>query len=272
MRSRQAKFAGLFYPKQPDRLSVMLQAMAMTELGKKKAVAVISPHAGYIYSGYVAGAVFASVELPRVFVLLGPEHQSSWWMRTPFALQKSGVWETPLGPAAVESDLAGLIMKKFPLAGDEPEAHEDEHSLEVQIPFILHFRKDAAIVPIKVSHSARWNDLEGLGLAIAAAIREFGESVLVVGSTDMSHYIPREEAEKLDGLAIAEILALNPEGLLAVVRDRNISMCGDKPTAAVLVAARGLGAEKAELVKYQTSGERTGDYSEVVGYAGIRIT
>ena len=153
----------------------------------------------------------------------------------------------------------------------DPAAHEREHALEVQLPFLQYLNRRISFVPIAVSYLAAYPQLEDLGRAVAAAIAGLGRDALVVASTDMSHYVSREEAEARDAPAISRILALDPRGLFDVVKAEDISMCGFQPTAAALVAAKALGAEKAELVKYATSGDSTGDYREVVAYAGFRV-
>jgi hypothetical protein len=159
-----------------------------------------------------------------------------------------------------------------PLVEENAQAHLWEHSLEVQLPFIQYFRGAAAIVPICVSHEAGYADLETLGQALAGAVRGFGKETLIVASTDMSHYVSQKTAENMDRMAIDKVLALDPRGLFETVVSERISMCGFQPTAAALVAALGLGAKKAELVRYATSGDASGDYSQVVGYAGIRVS
>lgn len=235
---------------------------------KLKAISVISPHAGFEYSGPVAGAVFSSVHLPDTFVILGPSHRP---IRSRMAIMKQGVWETPLGSARIESRLAELISSHSKLVEEDIAAHLSEHSLEVQLPFIQYFKEDISIVPICVSYQATFEELTDLGKAVSAAIKEFKEEVLIVASTDMSHYVEQELAKELDFTAIDKILELDPRGLYDVVQDKDISMCGFQPTTSVLVASKELGAKKATLIKYQTSGDTTGIYDEVVGYAGIRI-
>jgi AmmeMemoRadiSam system protein B len=265
---RKACVAGQFYPGSQASLLETIRRMTDPQAEKSKAVAVVAPHAGYEYSGPVAGAVFSSVEIPRTVVILGPAHRE---IGTLFAIQKDGSWVTPLGEAAVREDLAALIMKHSRLVEEDERAHLWEHSLEVELPFIQYFQAQAALVPICVSTEAEYGDLESLGLGLAAAVRAFGRPVLIVASTDMSHYVSQKTAEKMDSLAIRKILDLDPRGLYDTVRSEGITMCGFQPTAAAIVAAKELGATGAELVKYQTSGDRTGDFSQVVGYAGIRV-
>ena len=265
---RKPFVAGQFYPGGEAALRAMIKGMVDPRARKEKAIAVVSPHAGYIYSGPVAGAVFSSVVLPRTCVILGPAHRE---IAPVFAIQRSGSWATPLGEAFIETELADAIMRSAPLVKEDESAHLHEHSLEVQVPFLQFFREDVAVVPVCVSYKASFEDLAGLGKALAEAIEGFGGDALIVASTDMSHYISREAAEKKDNQAIDRVLALDAEGLYRTVVRENISMCGFQPVAAALIAAKGLGALKAELIRYQTSGDVTGDYREVVGYAGIRI-
>jgi AmmeMemoRadiSam system protein B len=265
---RKAAVAGAFYPANEKELRRDLGALIDRAADKVRAKAVISPHAGYIYSGAVAGAVFSSVVLPDTLVILAPSHRP---IRPVFAAMDKGAWETPLGAVPVAEDLAAALLASVPDLKADAAAHDREHSLEVQLPFVQYLNPRISIVPIAVSHRADYRQLEVLGRAIAAGIVLLGRDVLVVASTDMSHYISRGEAEVRDALAIDRILALDPRGLFDVVKAEDISMCGFQPTAAALVAAKALGAETAELVKYATSGDRTGDYREVVAYAGLRV-
>jgi len=266
---RKPFVAGQFYPGSRERLRETIEGLVVPDAPRKKALAVVSPHAGYIYSGAVAGAVFSTTVLPGVFVILGPGHRE---IGSLFAIQAQGSWQTPLGESPIERDLAGRILAGCSLVDENEQAHLWEHSLEVQLPFIQYFREDAAIVPICVSHEAGFGELEALGRALAEAIRAHGEETLIVASTDMSHYVSQRTAEKKDRLAIDKILALDAAGLFETVVGERISMCGFQPTAAALVAARAMGAAGAELVRYATSGDTSGDYSQVVGYVGIRIS
>jgi len=266
---RKPSVAGQFYPAGRDTLRRTIAAMTDPAAVPKKAIALVSPHAGYVYSGPVAGAVFSSAAIPGVCVLLGPAHRE---IDALFAIQVRGSWTTPLGDAPVDEALASRIVAGCSLVEENDAAHLGEHSLEVQLPFIQYFRADAVIVPITVSYLARLADLETLGRALASTIRDDGRETLIVASTDMSHYVSQKTAEQKDARAIRKVLDLDPAGLFETVTTERISMCGFQPTTAVLVAALGLGASKAELVRYQTSGEASGDYTQVVGYAGIRIS
>lgn len=268
---RKPAVAGYFYPRKAEDLRGMIADMVdlKMEKEKEKAISLVSPHAGFEYSGPVAGAVFSSAKLPEIFVILGPSHRN---MDSRFALIKEGLWETPLGDIPLESDLAEFIMRRSPLISEDEMAHRNEHSLEVQLPFIQFFKKTFSIVPICISPYVSYEELEELGKAISSGIKEFNKDVLIVASTDMSHYVSQKEAQKKDFLAIEKVLKLDAKGLYDTVQRENISMCGFQPTTAAVIASKELGAQKAELIKYQTSGDRTGNYSEVVGYAGIRIS
>jgi AmmeMemoRadiSam system protein B len=265
---RKAGVAGAFYPASAGELRRMVEELIDPGAERIAAKAVVSPHAGYVYSGPVAGAVYSSVVIPDRVVVLAPSHRP---IRPLFALMDEGTWETPLGPVPVEAGLAAAILKRAPQAVVDPSAHDREHSLEVQLPFLRILKPAVSIVPIAISYLATYAQLEALGRAVAESIRESGRDVLIVASTDMSHYLSRREAEARDALAIRAILALDPRGLFDVVKAEDISMCGFQPTVAALVAAKDLGATKADLVRYGTSGDRTGDDREVVGYAGLRI-
>ncbi len=266
--TRKPFVAGQFYPGSARELRQALRLMTDPAAPKAKAIAVISPHAGYVYSGAVAGAVFSSVFVPDTVIVLGPGHRP---IRPLFAIQSEGAWETPLGEVPIESRLAKALLEACPDCRNDAKAHEQEHSLEVQIPFLQYFNPKVAIVPVCVSHTADLADLEGLGKAAAEAVRAFGSAVLIVASTDMSHYVSRAEAKEKDGLAIDRILALDPAGLFRTVVGEDISMCGFQPVTAALAAARELGAVRADLVRYATSGDVTGDDRGVVGYAGLRV-
>lgn len=266
---RKPAVAGYFYPRKEKDLLAMIEEMVEPRLKKEKALCVVSPHAGFMYSGPVAGAVFSSVKLPATFVILGPNHGN---VHSRAALMKEGVWETPLGDVPVESLLAELIMSHSPLITDDESAHSEEHSLEVQLPFIQYFKKNFFIVPISLSYYFSYEELEELGKAVSQGIKEFSKEVLIVASTDMSHYVSQKNAEKKDNLAIDKVLKLDPRGLYDTVKSEDISMCGFQPTTSALIASKELGAKKAELIKYQTSGDVSGDYSQVVGYAGLRIS
>ena len=264
---RKATVNGQFYPGNKESLRKMISQLIVPKKTKRKAILSISPHAGYIYSGSVAGEVFSSIELPKSFVILGPNHTG---MGSPLALFKKGEWETPLGNVSIDEELAELILENCSFVKEDVSAHTYEHSIEVQLPFLQYFLPSFKFVPICVSYLS-YSQLEETGIGLAQAIKKFKEDVLLIASTDFSHYVSQKIAEEKDGMAIKKILELNPKGLYEIVTKEKISMCGVAPTTIALKAAIELGAKGAELVKYATSGDVSGDYSQVVGYGGIII-
>ncbi len=235
---------------------------------RRKAIGVVAPHAGLIYSGPVAGAVYSSIELPDTYILVGPNHTG---LGAPVSLMAKGAWETPLGTVAIDEPMAALILSKSSRISEDTLAHLREHSLEVQLPFIQYFKKDFRIVPIQMLDTRLETCLD-VGKAIAEAITESAiGSVLIVASSDMSHYERAAAAKEKDYKAIHQMLNLDPQGLFRTIKDYGITMCGYGPAVAMLTAAKTLGATKAELIKYANSGEVSGDYDQVVGYAGIVI-
>jgi len=260
--------AGYFYPAEAGKLVSTIESFLPRKIEPQEAIGVVSPHAGYEYSGPVAAAVYSSVKIPEAVVILAPAHHQ---ISSLFAIYDSGSWLTPMGEVTINNRLAELIMEGNSKVKRDVEAHRKEHSIEVQIPFMQYFQKSLSIVPILVSYEAGFKDLVDLGEALASAVKKFGQQVLLVASTDMSHYVSQKIAEELDYKAISFVEKLDPSGLFEVVVSFGISMCGFQPTTALLVAARHLGAKEGKLIKYQTSGDRTGDYREVVGYAGLAI-
>jgi MEMO1 family protein len=226
------------------------------------------PHAGYIYSGRVAGEVYQRMEIPSRVILLGPRHYPRG---APMAILSQDAWQTPLGLAPIDAPLAEKIARACPLLREDAVAHSAEHSLEVQLPFLQRMAPSFAFVPIVIA-GVPFADLESLGHALAEVIRAEPEPILIVASSDMNHYEPDDVTRVKDGKAIERILALEPRELFDTVRNEHISMCGYGATVAMLIAARGLGATRAELVRYATSGEVNGELREVVGYAGMIIT
>jgi len=265
---REAAVAGQFYPGGPEELKETIKNLTSREKAKIDAVGVVSPHAGYIYSGPVAGAVFSRLKFTDTFILIGPNHRGAG---KPFSITTTGRWKTPLGEVQINAALAGAILKASKYLEEDNLAHRYEHSLEVQVPFLQYFKADVMIVPIVLSQAPPPVYKE-IGLAIAKAIKEMGEEAVIVASSDMTHYEPHEKAKAKDKRAIEAILNLDADELVQRIAKYDISMCGYAPVISLITAAKELGAEKAELVKYQTSGDTSGDYSSVVGYAGIIIS
>ena len=268
MMTRPPAVAGQFYPGRAEELSSQVKSYLIPEAEKVRALALVCPHAGYVYSGHVAGAVFSSAEMPERFVILSPNHTG---MGAPAAVMTQGAWQIPGAEVPIDEKLAAAVLAKSTVLEEDHRAHLREHSLEVQLPFVKELVKEPAFVPICLS-THRWEDLEEIGDAMAAAIKGYDHEVLIVASNDMSHFLPDESARRVDKLAIDRILELDPPGLLDTVKKERISMCGVAPVTAALVAAIKLGAKKTDLIKYATSGDIFGDRSQVVGYAGIRIS
>jgi hypothetical protein len=261
--------AGRFYPDDPGQLRTAVDSFlaAGAEGEKIHARACLVPHAGYVYSGSVAGAVYRRMEIPSRVILIGPRH---FPRGASLAILSDGAWQTPLGMAPIDHLLAKKIAGAFPQLREDAMAHSSEHCLEVQLPFLQRLDPSFAFVPIVIG-PAHWELLEELGHALGAVIANEPGPVLLVASSDMNHYQSDAVTRVKDRKAIDPILALEPRKLFEVVRDENISMCGYAAAVAVLIAARDLGATRAELTRYATSGEVNGDVQEVVGYAGIII-
>jgi MEMO1 family protein len=259
--------AGRFYPDDPVRLRADVDSFLAGGAKERKvrARACLVPHAGYMYSGSVAGEVYRRIEIPARVILLGPRH---FPRGARLAILSDGAWETPLGMAPIDRLLAEKIVRAFPLLSEDAVAHSAEHSLEVQLPFLQRLAPTFAFVPIVIG-PAQWEPLEALGHALASVIAAEREPVLLIASSDMNHYESDAVTRVKDRKAIDRILALDARGLFDTVRDENISMCGFAATVAAMIAARELGSNEAELVRYATSGEVNGDMQEVVGYAGM---
>jgi len=268
MLMREAAVAGQFYPGRSGELRKTVEMFVhRPEAGLLDARGILVPHAGYIYSGAVAGKVFSAVRLPKRFILLGPNHSGRG---AALALAPAGTWRTPLGNVSIDADMNGSLMKAYPGLQEDPSAHRVEHCLEVQIPFLQVLQPELTFSAICL-RTMDYSDLESLGHAMAQAIRAADEPVLLVASSDMTHYEDANTAARQDQFAIDRILAIDAMGLYRTVIEKNISMCGVAPTVAVLIACADLGAASARLIHYTNSGEPSGDYDRVVAYAGIAI-
>lgn len=267
---RNPAVAGMFYPALPAvlRSDLLELTEGRTPPSSPRGLALLVPHAGYIYSGRVAAATYTSVALSDRVVILGPNHTGRG---RPIALFDRGVWRSPLGDVPVDPTMAEAILVRCGSAEVDEAAHRSEHSLEVQVPFLQFLCGRMSFVPVCIG-TLHLPVLLDLGRAVAGAIRECGGDVLVVISSDMSHYVPAEVAEREDRKAIDRILALDPEGLHRVVLAEQIGMCGIAPAVVGLAAVRELGARAARVIAYATSADRTGDRGSVVGYAGVAVT
>ena len=264
---RPAAVAGHFYPADPLQLRTVVQNLLPRHSEEVRAFAFIVPHAGYIYSGRVAGSVYSFLQLPSKFILLGPRH---FPQGERFAILSNGAWETPLGRASIDAELASEIKDAFPLLREDAVAHAREHSLEVQLPFLQCLVPNFTFVPI-VLGGDRFDALESLGHAIAQVLSRHSEEIMLLVSSDMNHYESEGITRAKDSKAINAILSLDARRLYDTVRSECISMCGYAPAVAMLAAARELHAKEAKLISYATSAEVSGDYDRVVGYAGIVV-
>jgi len=271
---RQPAVAGRFYPGNAQHLRAAVEtftapaasASPETEV-KIRALGCVVPHAGYMYSGHVAGAVYRRLDLPRRFVILCPNHTG---MGEPLAIMSAGAWQTPLGEVSVDQPLAQRLKSLLPLLSEDQAAHRYEHALEVQLPFLQVLTPGFQFVPITVG-TGNFDVLSALGVVVGTATAEAGDPVLVIASSDMNHYENDSVTRVKDRRAIDQLLALDPRGLYDVVHQADISMCGYGPAVVMLTAVRKRGATCAELVRYATSGDVSGDRDMVVGYAGIVV-
>jgi MEMO1 family protein len=262
---REPVVAGQFYPDAPNALKTMIKGMVDTKSPKEDIIGLIAPHAGYIYSGPVTGAVISKVKFKNTFIIIGPNHTGNG---KPLSIMTEGVWRTPLGDVEIDSELAKKILGRSKFLQEDSLAHEFEHSIEVQLPFLQYFKPDVKIVPIILSH-AGGEVYKEIGRDIAGAIKDLGREAVIIASSDMTHYEPQEYARGKDNQAIEAIIALDEDELLKRIKELDITMCGYAPAVSLISAAKQLGTKGAELVKYMTSGDTTGDFSSVVGYAGI---
>lgn len=265
---RKPAVADAFYYGSPARLKDQISGLVEKNLEKEDVLGIVSPHAGLVYSGGVAGAVYSRIELPGTIILLGPNHTG---YGANASVMAEGSWEMPHGAVEIDSTMARKLLELSSSLQEDASAHTMEHSLEVQLPFIQYFTTEFKIAPVVLLRISL-EQCEELGRALAEAIKETSQKTLIVASTDMSHYEPHETAKQKDKLAIDRILTLDHRGLYETVTQQAITMCGFIPTTVMLVACKELGASKARLVKYQTSGDVSGDYSSVVGYSGMLVT
>jgi len=264
---RRPAVAGVFYDANPETLERRVLAL-LPSGSASPAIGAIVPHAGYVYSGPVAGAVYARLRLPATAVILCPNHTGRG---APAALDPSDAWRTPLGDIPLARGLADRLLALAKSLQEDSEAHRLEHSLEVQLPFLKVLRPDTEIVPVCLGEASLPLCRE-VGEALARLVQEEEEPPILLASSDMNHYESREVGRAKDDLALARIEGLDAEGLFRTVREKSISMCGFLPATTLLFAARALGAARAEVVSRRDSGDETGDTSSVVGYAGVVVT
>jgi AmmeMemoRadiSam system protein B len=272
MTTRLPAVAGTFYEASPDRLRAQVDlcfdAASRAVEGKETFIGAVVPHAGLMYSGHVAAAFYAIAELPKRFIILCPNHTGAGHYA---AINREGVWRTPFGDAVIDTPLADALLSKTKLLAEDARAHAREHSLEVQLPFLQRLIGDFTFVPICLG-AHRYDFCEEIGRAIAEVVREAGEPVGILASSDLNHYENETETQRKDHLAITAVLHRDPRELWRVVDEFDVSMCGFIPTTTMLIAANALGASHARLIRHATSGFINGDYDRVVGYASILIS
>ena len=259
--------SGSFYPGSKEALRKELERLLGEKLERRKALGLISPHAGYVYSGRVMGSVFSRIDVPDTVLILAPNHTG---LGAPYSIWPEGCWSTPLGDVRTDDELVHEILGSCDLIKEDKDAHSREHSAEVILPFLQYINPHVKIAVI-VIRSKTYDDLKLIGKSIGAVLRKTQPDTLVIASSDMTHYETQQSANKKDTLAVTEILALREEGLYHVVHDLNITMCGIDPVISMLVCSKERMATKAELIRYETSGAVSGDYDNVVGYAGIIV-
>lgn len=259
--------AGYFYPGNREKLRSTLSTMIPLADTKKTAKGIIVPHAGLAYSGAIAGKLYGEVEIPSTVLIIGPNHHGSG---APIALFPEGEWQTPLGNTLINSRLNGLLNQHLPGSQLDSQAHVSEHSLELQLLFLQYLRPDVEIAALCLGYGDV-EVVEMLGTGIASALNDFRDPVLMVASSDMSHYETAARAYQKDQHALDRILAMDPAGLVNICRRERITMCGVIPAAVLMATAMAQGATMSRLVAYGTSGDVTGDSSQVVGYAAVVV-
>ncbi|MEM2004903.1 MAG: AmmeMemoRadiSam system protein B [Zestosphaera sp.] len=281
MSLRKAAVAGYFYEGKREELIRRIEwaythspgpgvLPRVSDTRNKESLGFIVPHAGYVYSGPVAAhsyAKMASEGRPDVFVMLGPNHTG---VGEAVSVWDEGAWETPLGRVDVDVELARRVIENSQYARSDKLAHYEEHSIEVQLPFLQHLFRDVKIVPISIMYQVP-EVAKDLATAILKSVTQLGRDAVIISTTDLTHYEPHENAIRKDQLVLDRIKALDPEGLFEVVLRRNISMCGVAPVMTLLLYANLSKSSGAEILKYATSGDISGDKSLVVGYSSIRI-
>ncbi|MCX8094038.1 MAG: AmmeMemoRadiSam system protein B [Candidatus Goldbacteria bacterium] len=262
---REPAVAGTFYEKDVPALKKHISRYITEKKEKYKSKAIVVPHAGYIYSGAVAGEVYSSVIIPDILIILGPNHTGAG---KPISIMTEGAWRTPLGDVKINEPLANEIIKKCSVASKDVHAHLREHSIEVQLPFLQYIKKSFSFIPI-VLGEYNINNLQSLSESIATVFRD--KEVLLIASTDLTHYEDAASAKEKDTLVLKTIEKLDEEEMLKHVEDNDISMCGWMPTFVTIRAAKLLGATKGVIIKYMNSGDVSGDYNQVVGYGGAAL-
>lgn len=267
MITREPVVAGQFYPGTKAGLERTLLSLIDKKEKREKALGAMSPHAGYVYSGAVAGKVFSRLTPKELFIIIGPNHTG---IGEAFSIFAEGLWKTPLGSVEIDKEFADYLINNSGLFKADETAHAYEHSIEVQLPFLQYTMRDFKILPLCIAR-IDVNELKKAAQELAAAIKELKKDVTIIASSDMTHYEPQEAAKTKDMKAISAILNMDEDELLNKVTNMNISMCGVAPVIMTLHATKALGAKTAKLIDYKTSGDTTRDYFSVVGYGGVII-
>jgi len=234
------------------------------DIPKRKVRGIVVPHAGYNFSGSIAGKVYSSIECPDVFLLIGPKHS----MDSDGLFLSQTSWATPLGEVMPDRDLGESLLHHCEFIHLNERAHANEHSLEVQVPFIKYVCPKAKILPIVVSTTSE-GILSSTGKCIASVLKGYNKSVVLVMSSDLNHHEPQEITIEKDKKVIDKLISLDPRGLLKTVYEEDVSMCGAWSCFLGLAILKELGVNKAELLEHRTSGDVNKDYTQVVGYTGI---
>ncbi|MFH8119452.1 MAG: MEMO1 family protein [Candidatus Aenigmatarchaeota archaeon] len=269
--------AGSFYHSEQEALKKQISECFTHRIGPKsfkrqEFLAAIVPHAGYMYSGPVAAWVYSRIEKAN-YIILGPNHTG---VGAQFSLMKSGLWKTPLGEVAIQEEVAEKILKESKVLEQDVLAHQYEHSIEVQLPFLQYrFGGDFKFIPISILNEFADDMLlescREIGKCIASVLKKEKDKWIVLASSDFSHYVPQKTAKKIDLGLIEEIEKLNEKKFFEKIMEKNASVCGFGAIAVAIVVAKELHAKKGELLKYATSGDVSGDTESVVGYASVVI-
>ncbi len=263
---RPPAVAGQFYERHPDSLRKDVESRLERSVSPEAAFGCVCPHAGYVYSGDVAGAALSAAAIPKTVIVLSFSHRG---VGARYSVWPDGAWRTPLGDVPVNAELASKLTQGSALLKADTEAFAYEHSGEVILPFLQVLRADVEVVMVSVYPIAPLPQLQAIGREMAAVLKGEKERPLLVASTDMTHHLPADAAKKADRPALDAMLALDETRLYNVVRDNDISMCGVCPVTAAIACVKALGATSARLVRYENSGKATGDYDSVVAYAGL---
>ncbi|MBI2922936.1 MAG: AmmeMemoRadiSam system protein B [Planctomycetes bacterium] len=266
MPTRLPAVAGSFYPSDPAALRAEVDR-CLAPGPPRPAIGAVAPHAGYAYSGPTAGIVFGSVEVPDVVVVIGPNHTGSG---PALSVYPGGTWNTPAGGIAVDPALAAELVRLDPDLVLDLEAHEEEHGIEVEVPFILRRNPRARLVAV-VAGTQDFAAMERLGAAVAELVRTKAPGALIVASSDMNHFENDATTRARDRKAVEKLVKMDERGLDEVCRREKITMCGRAPAVAMLVAAKKLGAKRAEMLDYRTSADAGGDKARCVGYCGLAV-